>query len=44
MSTFEIEEIILAAFCVAPFLLLGVGAAYLLLTGGTNGRFEGAGE
>lgn len=33
MNSFDIDEIILALFCVAPFLLVGAGAVYLLLLG-----------
>ncbi len=34
MSSLQIDEIILAAICVAPFVLIGGAAAYLVLSGG----------
>lgn len=40
MSTFEIEEIILALILIAPFVLIGAGAAYLLLAGDPCGEVE----
>lgn len=33
MSSVQVEEIILAALCVSPLLLVGIGALYLLLSG-----------